>query len=947
MFYVLIELRNYRQLQKIAPDTAETADSSIKSLLSPLAESTEQASGYYLYHFTSRNTADIEKMASAVHSLHKQLQEIHTDLLLYSILLETYETDDALIIFRQMRNFLLEHEQENQFWIGSSAKTAVEYLFQYEHFDDGSTVVIDAAHKQKNDSGFPDFSLDPEIEKTLKRVFRQYFTNVYQPAVHWVQASKPIDLFYTLSNAGKSVLASDFPESMMLLEIDDQAPYINILGIDPHYRPIHQLSEITQPQLCGVLYEKAHEFLDKELQYPLAASERPLITAQRRILSIIQYRMQLAEYHGKPLICAIMTKSTQNKTVRNLISAISTLLLERTSGIPVIISPEEAGSLAGLPCIACTPLDHERLSQSAAAIRYWKQEKTGGLYTVLTNLDTQSLIVLYTLDKLEGLFPYIYISALLQELNISPVVLPEICKQLAGAGLIVSETILRCTSSDITTELQNHLPPSQRQTISETAAHHLQRAIENGEIQVSPAILTLATATVPPDRLLDWYADLIQEYLWNNRLKEAHDMLYAGSILPGLRFTERISRRLQWILWAGRLQLAALQIDENTRQQLLASPPAPLNSALVSASDRGRVLLELARTAQQEKVFNRSILHAKNAIMAFQEAHHRKGLATAHTIIARSKLAEGRIREGLHYLQVASTVSGKQKTSIQHIDISSQLAAVYFLNGNYTRAAATAAEYIDLADRSGWESQALRLSSIQARTAFELGLYKTAIHRFNSCRSLARIYENTDAMISSASWAARSIGYQYSPSSALSILYELPENGENLLFTGEALLHMEEYSQAVVFLEQAIAKWEQQDQAVSHTDKSFFAIEALAIGQIEKDHCAPLLLAKTLHAFALFKLGNTDGIELLRTLMRTKALQVHDPQAPIYYSLYSQVLTEQETPEEDPNAIIGRAAKQLQERSAGIENPQQKIAYLHKNFWSRKLMQAAQKGKMV
>ncbi len=959
MFYALLEVRSYRQLQKINPELAATIDKAIHSHFHGISsECPTQSTGYFLFNFDSRNTADIEKMAAAVYALYLQLKEIQAHLMGFTLLLDTANQNDQISVFRSMRNTMLECVEDNRLWIHNRAATALEYLFTCTPKQGNLILVEEAKQRQQSSDGYPKFSMDKEISRSLKNALGRYFANNYNPAALWVQSRYPLDLFETLCDAGKAVLGADYPDCMLMLEVCGQPPYINNLGIDPHYRGLSDFPEKIAPEYLGIQHERSGLLSGSETKQPLLFSEMPFFTSLSRLHNTLEFRLQNAEYRGKPLICMLISDEPRHQQVKQIFQEAAKILLNGANGIPVIVCPTEAGSLSGIDCIACTPLDHPRLAMKSAAQRYWEQESKDGIFELLSHLDYPSLIVLWVLHHLGGHFPYATVSRLMQSLNIPPLMLPEICKQLAFSGLLISETVLRTTSPDMDSHLSEHISPSSRQSIAGSIAHFLQEEINRGDLAITMPLLNLAHDILSAEQRLEWFAEITQQLIWNNRTTEAHELLHSKAAFIGMNLPAHTAERFRWLLWARKTQLLIFQGEFAEAKRMTAAMPGSLDKSSIQPGTKGRVLLEMSRIQYADGDFVSAILHAKNAIMAFQESHNRSGTAEAHSIIALAKLAQGNLVEAIDYLQISSDLVSSRRQSILFTHISSLQAVFLFLYGNYTRCGKIIDELLSAAEATGWIQHALWLHWLQSRIAFELGDYEGARALFQRTRCLARNCGNEMVLASCAAWSTRCITYTGHPVQAARLLAQYEPNPESLLFLGEAQFMAGELTQADQTLHKSLILWQQDKRQrppvySASLVHGFNLVEDIAFGNGDTGYSTGQMLAQGLRsavATRLHEAASEDfaiNLETMRKMVRSRAISQYDPQLPIYAYLYSQALEQQGEDNDDPNAIIGKAAKQLQERSTRIENPQQKIAFLRNNYWSQSLLQAAQASKMI
>ncbi|MFW5801972.1 MAG: hypothetical protein ACOCVC_08045, partial [Spirochaeta sp.] len=130
MFYALFEIRSFRQLKNVSPELAEEAAGIIHTELNGIGTATDTpSSGMFLYSFPSRRTADIEKMAAGIYKAFSRLTRLESDLMGFTILLDSSPSQDSTAVFRGFRNVLLAAPQDDIFIIGQAGLHSVEHMF--------------------------------------------------------------------------------------------------------------------------------------------------------------------------------------------------------------------------------------------------------------------------------------------------------------------------------------------------------------------------------------------------------------------------------------------------------------------------------------------------------------------------------------------------------------------------------------------------------------------------------------------------------------------------------------------------------------------------------------------------------------------------------------------------------------------------------------------------
>ncbi|AFG38064.1 hypothetical protein [Spirochaeta africana] len=944
MFYALFDIRSYRQLEKVAPELLQELIAGIQAEMTGVGTlAATPAPGNFLYSFSSRRSADIERMAAAVFAAHQRLSAAEAELMGFAVLLDIDQTPDVTTVYRAFRNRLLETMKSECLLVGAAGQHSLEHIFVLEPVSSQVAAVIQTTGKSECAAGYPEFSTDPVLLDSLASSLASFFSPAYQPRVIWIPTPRPIEQLNTIRQAAADLLRSSYPDCCCIVRLSDASPFAELLELSPQNPAPTALLDNREPGITPLHVGHAQRF-------PNCFAEIPRNSALLATLRRLELYLQNAEYCGQPLITALIA-DPQGRSC-GLLEAIVRLLLHHGSGIPVIVggNHEDMEILKHDWMVSAFP--PETIPRTPLPLRYWNATFPGGLAELVSGFDTKTHIALHAIQLVNGSISYSMMQDLLNKLEIPPVVFPEICRTLAGSGLILSETILEPTIPDLSDIHPHPLSPDQRRDISTATAWFLQAAVADGQLAITPQLLAAARNMGDPAMVLDWFIRLSRQLLWSRRLQTARELLCGTNPLMGVAFSREASRRIRSILWVYRVQLALLREDMPEVQRLLDTGAGNLDEKEMPAADRGRILLERARVLQAHSSWDATLKYAKGAILAFQDAHDRWGMAEANTLIAEARLVQGSLPEAIDYLQIALELGSGLPPSLLQLHTVCLQAAALFLHGNYSRSELLATRVAGDAVRSNWHNHELWMLFLLARIRFELGDYPAARSRFEQGRAAARAMEHGSALQMFTLWSARCLSYLTHPQHAAALFQHYEQTPECLLFYGEALLLDGRCRQAREILQQADYEWEASrrtlDLQLPDFSNGFSLAEDIGIGRDNQKPTAAVLLTRVYSAAALLGCGKAeDAVDTLRGLVRSHTITPYDPHAAIYALLYAQALQRETDPIEDPNAVIGRAAKQLQERSTRMDNPKHKIGFLRHNRWSRELLQAAQASKMV
>lgn len=937
MHYTLFEIRSYKQIERCSAEIVKQ----IQSILSVCMDSQgifldPKSSGYYLFQFPSPRLADLELMAAAVYRAFTQLYEIRNELMGFSVLIDSVENSDDTSLFRSLRNRLLQAEYEDSFWIGDEARHNFEHLFNF--LDDNTrqgaiSKVSGIKDKESLYIGYQQFSVDQEIHDILFSTLESYYEPGYKASLKWIQFSHPLEAVSTIETTVQDFLQSAFRDCYLSLRVIQDPPFL-----------------IWGEEHIDVFSKQLREQILNEPANPVCLAEQPLYRIRQQIYNCLEERLAAAEFLGKPLILAMYCEDELNDASSQIISWFTETMLRREIGIPVMISRQEARALPHLPKQACTVLDDRRLQSPSSLKEYWHSIGVKGFHELAEECDSRSQTVLFCFQLFGLNLNNEMLLEFLQGEGISPFVYPDICRHLADKGLILSSRFPIPAVIDDRSRNLTWMERSERKRLMQKAELFIQQKLDKSKLQMTMRLLQIGTVIADPHRVLNWFLILSRQLLLSGRMEEAGRLVRHAHQILGLTFSRGVAVRIRWVLWTCRLLLALEENDKESIRNLRSDVHDFSNLVDIPPADSGYVLLAIAKMNQKSRNWNAALQYAKKAIISFQEAHERAGIIEANTLIARCRLIQGSMWEALDYMQIALDFANPVKNTLIYAHTSALVAAKQFLYGNYSRTREICDAIIPSCQRSGWTLLSIKLQFILARVDFDLGNYESAMQKFGTGSAYSRSTENSEALGMFLRWQTRCLSYTKTPSASIRIFREQPQHPERDLFLGEALLLYDEYSLAQSVLDETAEQWNElfSVQNLNPFSTGFLLIEGIGIFFESEYTYPPVLLGKCYSASAEIKKNcSKQVLEHMQTLLRSSNISPIDPNSAIYYYLYAQALLMANEPIEDPNAIIGKAAKQLQERSTKMDNPKDKIAYLKQNFWSQKLLDTAQAQKMV
>jgi tetratricopeptide (TPR) repeat protein len=266
-----------------------------------------------------------------------------------------------------------------------------------------------------------------------------------------------------------------------------------------------------------------------------------------------------------------------------------------------------------------------------------------------------------------------------------------------------------------------------------------------------------------------------------------------------------------------------------------------------------------------------------------------------------------------------------------------------YLYGNLTRVLELSRNLGDEAEYSGFREYQLFSGFLEARTQFELGRYEEASQRLEQLLTVASCYGRREAMSTLRRWLARTEIYLGDAEGAIRALRGDVGGPETWLFLTEAYEHGEHYVEA---LECARAGLECSHPTVIRSTET--ALWQTGFAGIEdtvgRNRLIVYRLLDTLHAYlrALVTSEREEALGELHRFTRSRRVGESDPYNPMYFYLYSALLRkgDPEAPD-DKLTVLGKAVRFLQDRASRIDDYSDKVAFLHQNYWNRRLVDTA------
>ncbi|HUX13826.1 MAG TPA: hypothetical protein VMW87_12420, partial [Spirochaetia bacterium] len=217
MFYLLIQIHNIRQLQKIKQPYMTSVERSILNLLeSRGARHLPADGGDALFLFASGQTTESKNLVDAVFSAYRYLVSRRDDLMGFLLLLDVGTGEDDESVLRRMRTQLRSVDIDEALLVGENAAPGLESLLRM-HWSSGHWIVDERNEREPTKLGeAAEFCRHPQIYQQVTDTIGTYWDEDWEPGVlllHGPRMSgKRQNLSYALEQLGGEAEISGFVE---------------------------------------------------------------------------------------------------------------------------------------------------------------------------------------------------------------------------------------------------------------------------------------------------------------------------------------------------------------------------------------------------------------------------------------------------------------------------------------------------------------------------------------------------------------------------------------------------------------------------------------------------------------------------------------------------------------------------------------------------------------
>jgi tetratricopeptide (TPR) repeat protein len=342
----------------------------------------------------------------------------------------------------------------------------------------------------------------------------------------------------------------------------------------------------------------------------------------------------------------------------------------------------------------------------------------------------------------------------------------------------------------------------------------------------------------------------------------------------------------------------------------------------------------------------------KDALLRCQDLQLREWEAAAQLLLGKIMLSLQRVEEAVEYFHNASQLNLDEIHYSLTLESSAFVVLTNAMLGDYSLSLTfgeTASKRA--AERGRWVWHRY-LEMMRGKILFELGRYRAAAEVFNSLLVLERIYFSNKRKDRFTAWLARALMYQGFIAGALRLLSSLEETPEHLLFSAEAQLLNRDFSSALSTLERALEIDREPVRFVRPIAllyrNGFEAFENIVLRNTE-DYDVLYQLIRSMRGFLLSRLGRMgeaeeDFVEILEAEKRVKI----DPYRHLYYFFRTLAHEDEgESGELTKATFLSKAFQNLQKIAGRIADPSDRRSFLTDNYWNSKLFSMSKEHKLI
>lgn len=979
MFFVMVEISNYRQLIRLRAD--EAAD--VRGLLEHFClnrggQLAREQNGFFLFKFHPLREKVLDQVSDFVFLTAESLQRKEEDLFGFSILLDQDDQADETGVFNRLKSLLFTAPREGRIWAGPDVLPVLASVLPVSN----ETPLAEILGPPSRDDLVP-LSVDLLLEMTgwveaLKTPLSRQLAETGEGRPGKILRLKGTHLtekYFVLRTVLHQIygVQDDFP---VLFPLEESRDFLS------------QLLARVDPRLAGEGPAPA-EASWKTLLASQGGGDYPGDSGREDVLGALTHYFRLVARHlasrDLPPVFVFLFPHKYEPEAQRVLETILGDLVIRDGLRLLLLEHQEAGmdflarqpSLSwSFPALSLERIVRERdahgwserfpiLTRSAldacegrgmAWVHHlWSLQENSASHpaaegvdpswNLFSSLDPSHHRVYYVLWASRGLLGEESLVEFFQQWGDDKAVVQDKVKNLRSLGFLL-EGIARPLRTDFGPRLAARLGEDGRELLVGLGKFlHRQWIRDRRLSEVLFGFLRDAG-------LHDPAVEVLSSYL-TNKINQGR-----GDFLPLLRRelwesapTEELRETLRLVAASAKLRFA-LNLTVKDPAHLTLDRFRRYFTRATESSIHGEWQLQQGRFHLRAGDLATGFSLLKKALLEAQNRDNRSLEVRAETEIGLALLRRNRLEEGREYFDISSRLATKTGSPYLIVLTSGLDAVALFLIGHLTAALSATERGLSSADSGGLQNYKIFLYFLRARIEFDLGDYPGARTSLEKASAVAARYKLSDSEPVLGAWRGRVEAYAGNTEGARALLESLDPSAERNFFLAESCYLSGGIREADALIREAqilVVPTQPFGSGEKVSWSSGFAsFEDRALGSSGDIG----VLQNQIEGFGAFLqglLGDAEAAALhFPGILARKVLLDLDPASAQLYFWYFLTVPQNESKNEAHRlTLLGRALKDVQVRSSRIEDPARRQEYLARPYWNGQFGREARRLKLL
>ncbi|MBB6478410.1 hypothetical protein [Spirochaeta isovalerica] len=982
MFYLHVEIINYKQLKIIIPDKIEPLEKKIGQIISASGgEPHPSVQGLFSFHSTFRETS--LALISAAFQIYKNLAALADKLYGFSLILSDSNWSDEEVESR-IRNYIYRIPLQDSIWLLEDRKRNLETHIVTESARGLTKIVeqkeelpgtvermrhfcrrdahIDSIVETVEELGNPlgeralvylngnrfngvDYNLDAVLEKLCPE------DNVPLIFLNNCSSENPLDPFVWSINKEIEDKVSPYLDNG---ELDLWRSLSSAMDLFRNSWNAEQCSDFIEKDFFTLysLYLKAYIKIRKDNNLlPLIICKNVDKWKSDSLKLLVDLFQTLISREGLIPLCtgddidwSDRMKQGKVKTIHFKPYSVEELRKRIANAFPdLTIEERELYSLYKNSDALAIPMFHSLLSRLESG-RFFENHHS--LKGVLEGFDELTLTLLYLIQIAGGLIRKEDYSDFFESRGYSESRISERFEHLYLFSLIEGSQYPRPVFKDLNSHVESALPVQKKDLVN-SFTNYLFSLWEKGTHINIENLFRVMISYGQVGKSLQIYQVILDRFLNNKQFKLAdHYLSMIFFDLKKLSVGEKDA--LKNIIFAGRMRSALLKEDYREVQNIISE--SEIIKVHKKSTYSSHTSLQHSLYMNSMGDYSRGLNLAKEALFEFQQSGDNAGEAKANIELATALLGQGKIRTSQDYFEISRRASFQSKDLLCQIRSSFFKSLSDFIFGNIPMALRGVNDILPVAERAGRREWQLMLIHLKGRILFDLGRYRDCEDIYKEAYEMAVYYGMDRAASLLRRWNARSLIYNERYRDGIDILKEMEYTDESLFFLAEAAYFGRREDKALEYLNNAGMKYRRIDFIPSETPlwkDGFSSVEGYSLSRDSESD----VLMNQIQAFRYYLTGLNGDLNNAMAGFSELTGRYSNQGANHYYHkyffLYSDILPDSVSDEENRLKILSNSVKLLQSRAGRFDDQKMKHSFLNYNVWNKRITEESVKRNFI